>query len=60
VDATCCRLMGIDPAKVEYLGMAADRLGVIDEARIDQRGENLKGLRTDFQLIKDFQQLRLA
>ncbi|HEY4362001.1 MAG TPA: DUF362 domain-containing protein [Bryobacteraceae bacterium] len=60
VDATCCRLMGIDPTKVEYLGMAADRLGVIDEARIDQRGENLKGLRTDFQLIKDFQQLRLA
>jgi uncharacterized protein (DUF362 family) len=60
VDATCCRIMGIDPAKVEYLGMAADRLGVIDESRIEQRGEGLRGLRTDFQLIKDFQQLRLA
>jgi hypothetical protein len=60
VDATCCRIMGIDPAKVEYLGMAADRLGVIDESRIEQRGEALRGLRTDFQLIKDFQQLRLA
>ena len=22
VDATCCRIMGIDPAKVEYLSMA--------------------------------------
>jgi uncharacterized protein (DUF362 family) len=60
VDATCCRIMGIDPAKVEYLGMAADRLGVIEESRIEQRGEALKGLRTDFKLIKDFQQLRLA
>lgn len=60
VDATCCRIMGIDPAKVEYLGMAADRLGVIEESRIEQRGEPLRGLRTDFQLIKEFQQLRLA
>jgi uncharacterized protein (DUF362 family) len=60
VDATCCRIMGIDPAKVEYLGMAADRLGIIEESRIEQRGEPIRGLRTDFQLIKEFQQLRLA
>jgi uncharacterized protein (DUF362 family) len=60
VDATCCRIMGIDPSKVEYLGMAADRLGVIEESRIEQRGEPIRGLRTDFQLIKEFQQLRLA
>jgi len=24
VDATCCRIMGIDPEKVDYLRMAAD------------------------------------
>jgi len=60
VDATCCRIMGIDPDKVEYLQMAADRLGITEESRIEQRGEPLQGLRTNFQLVKQFQQLRLA
>jgi uncharacterized protein (DUF362 family) len=60
VDATCCRIMGIDPARVEYLQMAADRLGVTDEARIEQRGEPIRGVRADFRLIKEFKQLRLA
>ena len=27
VDATCCRIMGIDPSRVEYLQRAADRAG---------------------------------
>jgi len=60
VDATCCRIMGIDPAKVEYLRMAADRYGVIEQSRIDQRGENIAPLRTDFRLIKEYSGLRLA
>jgi uncharacterized protein (DUF362 family) len=60
VDATCCRIMGIDPGKVEYLQMAADRLGVTDETRIEQRGEPIESVRTNFQLIKEFSQLRLA
>jgi uncharacterized protein (DUF362 family) len=60
VDATCCRIMGIDPAKVEYLKMAEDRLGITDAARIDQRGESIASVRTNFQLIKEFQQIRLA
>lgn len=34
VDATCCRLMGVDPSKVEYLTLAADREGVMAEDRI--------------------------
>jgi uncharacterized protein (DUF362 family) len=34
VDATCCRRMGIDPAQVEYLQLAADREGVVAEDRI--------------------------
>src|SRR6202166_2385874 len=29
VDATCCRIMGIDPRRVEYLRTAGDRLGII-------------------------------
>lgn len=59
VDATCCRMMGIDPSKIEYLQGAAD-LGATATAQIDQRGEDPAALRTDFQLIHDFQHLRLA
>ena len=59
VDATCCRLMGLDPAKIEYLQLAAD-LGATAAAQIDQRGENPLALRADFKLIDQFQYLRLA
>ncbi len=59
VDATCCRIMGIDPQKIEYMQLCAE-LGHLHEARIDQRGESLRGLRTDFKLIEDFSLLRLA
>jgi uncharacterized protein (DUF362 family) len=48
VDATCCRVMGIDPSKIEYLKLAADQQGVIEEARIEQRGEAIRDVRTDF------------
>ena len=60
VDATCCRIMGIDPTRVGYLQKAADQLGIIEESRIEQRGEAIQGLRTNFELIKEFSQLRLA
>jgi uncharacterized protein (DUF362 family) len=61
VDATCCRIMGIDPARVEYLTMASERaLGVIAEAHIEQRGETIKSVATKFELIDAFKQLRLA
>jgi uncharacterized protein (DUF362 family) len=40
VDATCCRLMGIDPGKVEYLSLAADRQGVAAESRIKLVGDS--------------------
>jgi len=60
VDATCCRIMGINPERVEYLRMAADRLGIIEEARIEQRGEAIRPVRTNFNLISQFQQIRLA
>src|ERR1700688_2328452 len=55
VDATCCRIMGIDPAKVDYLRMAAERgLGVIEEAHVEQRGETIKSVATRFELIDNF------
>lgn len=59
VDATCCRIMGVDPEKVEYLRMAAD-LGHVKPDRIDQRGETIASVHSDFQLISDFALLRLA
>ena len=58
VDATCCRIMGIDPAKIEYLKMAAD-LGATNPAQIQQRGENPTAVRTNFLLFPD-NALRLA
>jgi uncharacterized protein (DUF362 family) len=61
VDATCCRIMGIDPLLVEYLQMASERsLGVTDEAHVEQRGETIRSVRTPFELIDNFKQLRLA
>ena len=59
VDATCCRIMGIDPAKVEYLNMATD-LGALHPPQILQRGENPTAVRTNFQLIEQYHSLRLA
>ncbi|MGH9675159.1 MAG: DUF362 domain-containing protein [Bryobacteraceae bacterium] len=59
VDATCCRIMGIDPAKLEYLTMAPE-LGHIDPMRIEQRGESPAAVRTDFALTDRFRHLRLS
>lgn len=59
VDSTCCRIMGIDPEKVEYLRMAAD-LGHVHPARIEQRGETIASVQTNFALIQEFSGLRLA
>ena len=45
VDATCARVMGIDPAKVVYLDAAGHFLGNISERRIDQRGDAVRRFR---------------
>jgi uncharacterized protein (DUF362 family) len=59
VDSTCCRIMGIDPAKVAYLQQAAD-LGAIAPGQIQQRGENPHAVHNDFQLISEFAAYRLS
>ncbi len=59
VDATACRVMGIDPAKVEYLRLAGGG-GPVEEAQIEQRGETVASVRTAFALIPEFRHLRLA
>lgn len=59
VDATCCRIMGIAPGKIEYMQLAAG-LGAIDARQIEQRGERVDAVSTQFKLIKEFENLRLA
>jgi uncharacterized protein (DUF362 family) len=63
VDATCCRIMGVDPTKVGYLRQADGRLGPIGAEAITQRGETPAAVRRDFALL-DFvpaqQGIRLA
>jgi uncharacterized protein (DUF362 family) len=52
VDATCSRIMGIDPYKVSYLAAASERLGPIREPHIRQRGESIISVRTEFSLVE--------
>ncbi len=57
VDATCCRVMGIEPLQVEYLRMAG-ALGQIEEGRIEQRGEPVAAVATGFDVIGRFSHLK--
>ncbi|MDH3383604.1 MAG: DUF362 domain-containing protein, partial [Deltaproteobacteria bacterium] len=52
LDATCARIMGIDPYKVVHLAASSGRLGPIRETDIRQRGEIIASVRTDFALVK--------
>ena len=58
VDATCCRLMRIDPGKIGYLQLAAgvDALG---EELIPQTGERIADTASPFGLLPQFEALRL-
>ncbi|MEO5923032.1 MAG: DUF362 domain-containing protein [Bryobacteraceae bacterium] len=56
-DATCCRLMGIEPELVPHLRKAAP-LGNLKESSIDQIGEPLEALRQHFDLLPTFSHLR--
>jgi len=61
VDATCCRIMKIDPMQVRYLQLALQRSGTaqITEANIVQTGEAIASVATAFELISIFQSMRL-
>jgi len=59
VDSTCCRIMGIDPEKIDYLALAAT-LGHVHVDRIEQRGETIASVRTNFALLEAFRGLRLG
>ena len=56
-DATCCRLMGIDPGRIRHLQMASP-LGNLDMANIEQRGESVERVMQRFDLLAEFAHLR--
>lgn len=53
VDATCCRIMGINPYQIEYLHKADQWLGPIHESRIEQRGESWQTVQHPFALVPE-------
>jgi uncharacterized protein (DUF362 family) len=59
VDATCARIIGLDPRKLMYLGEAGRYLGNLDERRILQRGESPGRYATVFDVIEPFKTARL-
>ena len=60
VDATCCRIMKIDPLQVQYLRLVAGTPGAhITERNITQIGESIESVATPFELIPEFRRFRL-
>ena len=61
VDATCCRIMRIDPMRIRYLQLASSRdtESQITEDHIRQMGESIQSVSTPFELIPQFQRIRL-
>lgn len=59
VDATCCRIMRIDPLKIEYLRLASSVDANVSEGNIHQAGETIASVATSFALPPEFNRLRL-
>jgi uncharacterized protein (DUF362 family) len=58
VDATCCRLMMLDPQKIGYLVLGAmKRLGRMDEAEIPQLGASIASLVQPFATVPHLAEL---
>jgi len=51
LDATCARVIGLEPAKMPYLSVAAEFMGNADTNRIEQRGERPDRYRARFDVI---------
>jgi uncharacterized protein (DUF362 family) len=55
VDATCCRLMQLDPEKVGYLVLGSrKKLGALTEGQIRQVGETIAGRAKAFDTVEHF------
>jgi uncharacterized protein (DUF362 family) len=58
VDATCCQIMRIDPAKIRYLELAAKKLNW-NWRDVLQEGERIDSVSSAFALHPDLERLRL-
>ena len=58
-DATCARLMGFEPGRIVHIREGSRFLGNAHPALIDQVGEIFKPPKTPFQVVPEFQYLRL-
>ena len=58
VDATCARIMGLLPEKIDYLARAATLLGHIRPEQIEQLGESISKVCTPFAVLDAFARLR--
>lgn len=59
VDCTCCRIMGIDPERIDYIKLADSQQRRL-ETNIEQVGETIASVRTRFELLPIFEGIRLA
>ena len=59
-DATCARLMGLDPAGITHIRVGAQFLGNASYERIDQLAEALSEPVSSFETIPEFSHLRVA
>jgi uncharacterized protein (DUF362 family) len=60
VDATCCRIMRINPYLIPYLRLATGGVDAqISERNIQQSGEAIGAVATPFDLISEFRSFRL-
>ena len=57
VDATCARIMGIRPERIDYLKAAGSLLGHLREKNIQQVGQPLASVTTPFELPSTFRNL---
>ena len=57
VDATCVRVMGLQPERIDYLAKAGALLGHVRVEKIRQLGESVASVRTPFAVIPAFQRL---
>ncbi len=61
VDATCCRLMMLDPKRVGHLVMGYQKkLGLLNENEIELIGERIETLAQPFETLPQFHQLYLG
>jgi uncharacterized protein (DUF362 family) len=58
VDATCCRIMGLDPRKIGYLQLAGGEAN-LEEGGMPQIGERIASVATPFEVLPALQYLKL-